>query len=177
MKNTIGFSIANTILYGILALFIFVVDLVAGIELGDTYLVYYLFYGIFMTAWIAGLAFISFLAYKKPILSFVVMLYAITSFGLSLVNLVAYIIDPYFQSWSSIISFVFYLVIMVLAIIQFSLLKPFNNIKEDVKDNDTAKNIDSATNLDTIKEAKELLDAGAITSEEFYAIKYKVLNK
>ena len=113
---------------------------------------------------------LSFLVQKHRSLSLPILLLSISFTTISVLRVFYFLLSTYGSvqnvaiGW--IVVFPFALTVMILAIILISLAKPFSG--EETKPVDIVKPFD----LDVLVKAKELLDKGVITNEDFYEIKH-----
>ncbi len=169
MKKYIALIITNGVLIGLYSLvdFIFgLIDLVdlfkAGIDFGFQSM-FTLLFTIFFTITFTIMAIF---VYKNKTLIIPVGVFVLYLWGINAVGFVSYVAYPRLYPVYYIPQFILLTAALVLTIILFVFAK---TSKDENTDESTVKH--NQFSLEEISKAKNLLDAGAITNEEFYEIK------
>ena len=174
MKKHQGLIIANGVLialYGLFYLIVGMVDLIQIFNYENVWGIQLMFQYLFKLFFLATTALMAFFVRKFKTFIVPVCIFGIYEWGLSSVGLVSYIAYPGRYSWVNIPTFIFLTAILIVTIIEFVFAKPFSKA-DDVEEVTEEK---AKVSLDDIQKAKELLNAGAITNEEFYEIKRKAI--
>lgn len=177
MKKYLGLIITNAVLIGIYGLLYLVVGMVTlvqrfqmGVDWGIQWLFQYLFTLFFLTAVTLMAIFVrKERKYIVPVGAFVIY-----EWGCSTVGFISWITYPQGYSWAYIPEFVLLTAVLILSIIEFVFARPFSKVRNFEEDENTIEKT-KPVSLEDISKAKELLDSGAITNEEFYEIKRRAL--
>lgn len=174
MKNHRGLIITDGVLIALYGLFYLIVGMVNLVQIFNhepDWGIQLMFQYLFALFSLTTTALMAFFVRKFKTFIVPVCIFAICEWGSSSVGLVSYIVAPGRSSWVNIPKFIFLTAILIVTIIEFVFAKPFSKA-EDVEEVAEEK---AKVSLDDIQKAKELLDAGAITNEEFYEIKRKAI--
>lgn len=173
MKTKFGLILTNGIMLGLYSLFAFIMGFVTLVERymqGVDWGIQFTFQFLFTMFFLVATTLMAFFIRKNKHFVIPVAVFVVYEWGLSSVGLISFIVQPYYYSWVNIPEFIILTAILVLTIIEFAFAKPFSKSEGS----EVEKRIRPAS-LDDISKAKELLDAGAITNEEFYEIKRRAL--
>ena len=174
MKKYKGLIIANGIVLGLDVLFYVIMEFVSLIQIyavGVDFGIQRTFQFLFELFFLAVILILTFLIQNNRVYIVPVGAFVIYAWGINAIELVSYILYPRYYSWTCIPYFVFLTAILIMSIIIFVFAKPFSKHFDEEVDECKEKNY----SLEDISKAKELLDAGAITNEEFYEIKRRCL--
>lgn len=174
MKKHKGLIITNGILlgvYGLIYLIVGMLSVIRGFSIDNAVGIEWTFEYLFTLFSLTSVTLMAFFISKNKLYVVPVAAFALFKWGISSISFISYLINSSYSSWLSIPEFLLLTAILVITIIEFVFANPFSKENGEEEPIEAKKPL----SLDDISKAKALLDAGAITNEEFYEIKRRAL--
>lgn len=186
MKKHKGLIITNGILlgvYGLIYLIVGMLSVIRGFSIDNAVGIKWTFEYLFTLFSLTSVTLMAFFISKNKLYVVPVAAFVLFKWGISSISFISYLINSSYSSWLSMPEFLLLTAILVITIIEFVFAKPFfkengeeepEEAKQSVSEEEPIE-AKKPLSLDDISKAKALLDAGAITNEEFYEIKRRAL--
>lgn len=181
MKRHFGLYITNAILISLFSFLYFVFSMINAVQYFEWNYLYalemlgILLFEIFLMIMCSLLAFFTI---KNKNFFLTVGIIVIYLWGRTLVSFIEmFFFSSVLNIVATSIEFLLCTAILVLSIIGFAITKPIGKDKEAREEINKKSTSSKTVSLEDISKAKELLDQGALTNEEFYEIKRRAFDK